>query len=138
MVTRSKVENFRHALDQAREFQQIYGNPEMDGVINQLINTYNIDFPRDEMPNLAKAIKKYCYPTRSKCPICGKTMRQRTNRKTGGAFLGCSQYPLCQGSRDIDGNITINKYLEDFINSKLQKGAIPTVGQSRFDMIDEE
>lgn len=33
------------------------------------------------------------------CPRCGKSMVSRTNRSTGSAFLGCSGYPACKGTR---------------------------------------
>lgn len=35
------------------------------------------------------------------CPKCQSPMQQRTNRKTGKPFLGCSQYPKCRGTREI-------------------------------------
>ena len=36
------------------------------------------------------------------CPYCGAKMVLRTNRHTGDRFWGCSQYPDCKGTRDID------------------------------------
>ncbi|WP_460274256.1 nuclease-related domain-containing protein [Celeribacter sp. ULVN23_4] len=36
---------------------------------------------------------------KSKCPLCGAKMVERTNRKTGETFRGCSRYPKCRGSR---------------------------------------
>lgn len=39
------------------------------------------------------------------CPECGKPMRQRkarTGKHAGGAFWGCSGYPECKGTRDIE------------------------------------
>ncbi|MFY0184887.1 restriction endonuclease [Stenotrophomonas sp. PUT21] len=32
------------------------------------------------------------------CPRCGSTLVQRTNRRTGESFFGCSQFPRCRGS----------------------------------------
>ncbi|WP_369941925.1 restriction endonuclease [Xanthomonas medicagonis] len=32
------------------------------------------------------------------CRRCGSVLVQRTNRRTGEAFLGCSQFPRCRGS----------------------------------------
>ena len=32
------------------------------------------------------------------CRQCGSTLVQRTNRRTGEAFLGCSQFPRCRGT----------------------------------------
>lgn len=33
------------------------------------------------------------------CPKCGKTMVERSNRKTGQKFWGCSAFPVCRGVR---------------------------------------
>lgn len=33
------------------------------------------------------------------CPKCGKTMVERSNRKTGQKFWGCSTFPACRGVR---------------------------------------
>ncbi len=35
----------------------------------------------------------------TKCPRCGSQMIQRTNRKSGNTFYGCSRYPNCRGTR---------------------------------------
>lgn len=35
------------------------------------------------------------------CPRCYGPMLQRTNRKTGEAFLGCARFPACRGMRSI-------------------------------------
>ncbi|MEG1678873.1 MAG: restriction endonuclease [Stenotrophomonas sp.] len=32
------------------------------------------------------------------CPRCGSALVQRTNRRTGEGFFGCSQFPRCKGS----------------------------------------
>ncbi|WCE06386.1 restriction endonuclease [Pseudoxanthomonas sp. JBR18] len=32
------------------------------------------------------------------CPRCGSTLVQRTNRRTGEPFLGCSHFPKCRGT----------------------------------------
>jgi restriction system protein len=32
------------------------------------------------------------------CPVCGTALVQRTNRRTGELFLGCSQFPRCRGT----------------------------------------
>jgi ssDNA-binding Zn-finger/Zn-ribbon topoisomerase 1 len=34
------------------------------------------------------------------CPKCGAMMRERVGRY--GRFLGCSNYPRCNGSRDLE------------------------------------
>lgn len=35
------------------------------------------------------------------CPLCGKPMRRRTAGKTSSEFWGCSAYPNCKGTKDI-------------------------------------
>ncbi len=35
------------------------------------------------------------------CPRCGEKMIERTSRKTGQTFFGCSRYPKCQGTRKV-------------------------------------
>jgi ATP-dependent DNA helicase RecQ len=47
------------------------------------------------------------------CPLCGSRMVQRTARKgpnAGNDFWGCSTYPDCRGSRDIELSIKDAKY----------------------------
>ena len=41
-------------------------------------------------------------PTAITCPDCGWAMIKRRNRRTGEAFLGCSRFPACRGTRQID------------------------------------
>lgn len=38
------------------------------------------------------------------CPICGSEMKQRKGKF--GPFYGCSKYPNCKGTRDINGKDT--------------------------------
>jgi Topoisomerase DNA binding C4 zinc finger len=35
------------------------------------------------------------------CPRCGSPMAERRNRQTGDAFLGCTRYPACRGTRPV-------------------------------------
>lgn len=37
------------------------------------------------------------------CPDCRGQMMKRTNRRTGEIFYGCRRYPVCQGTRNEDG-----------------------------------
>ena len=46
-----------------------------------------------------KAIQKETDLT--KCPRCGSKMIERTNKKTGQTFYGCSRYPKCRGTRQV-------------------------------------
>lgn len=38
----------------------------------------------------------------TKCPRCGSKMIERTNRKTAKTFFGCSRYPKCRGTRQMN------------------------------------
>lgn len=42
-------------------------------------------------------------PFDSGCPKCGKPMLERRNGRTGEAFLGCTGYPACRGTRALLG-----------------------------------
>ena len=46
----------------------------------------------------ASALKQSDYP---RCPLCGKRMVVCHNNATGEPFFGCSTFPRCRGSRDI-------------------------------------
>lgn len=46
----------------------------------------------------ASALKESDYPT---CPSCGKGMVLRHHGRTGDPFFGCSDFPDCRGSRDV-------------------------------------
>lgn len=47
-----------------------------------------------------KAIRKETSLT--DCPRCGSKMIERANRKSGQTFYGCSRYPKCKGTRQVD------------------------------------
>jgi len=36
------------------------------------------------------------------CPKCGSEMVKRTGRKTGSTFWGCTSFPKCRGTRNVD------------------------------------
>ncbi|PHQ98653.1 MAG: nuclease [Marinosulfonomonas sp.] len=38
---------------------------------------------------------------KTKCPRCTAKMVERSNRKSGEKFLGCSRFPKCKGTREI-------------------------------------
>jgi len=39
------------------------------------------------------------------CPKCKSKMIKRVNHTTKQEFWGCSNYPQCKGSRNLDGTI---------------------------------
>jgi len=40
------------------------------------------------------------------CPTCGSSMVRRANRSNGTEFFGCSEFPRCRGTRQVDGDST--------------------------------
>jgi ssDNA-binding Zn-finger/Zn-ribbon topoisomerase 1 len=52
-----------------------------------------------ERQAFASQIDKSEYPD---CPKCGKRMTLRENSKTGEPFFGCSDFPKCRATRDIE------------------------------------
>ncbi len=46
-------------------------------------------------------------PPDAKCPECGADMVARSGRR--GQFLGCSRYPQCRGTRQLDGSASAGK-----------------------------
>jgi len=42
-------------------------------------------------------------PENLKCPICDATMISRLNKRENKRFWGCSNFPKCKGTRDVDG-----------------------------------
>lgn len=39
------------------------------------------------------------------CPKCGGKMKVRRNRATQDYFAGCSNFPECKGTREMDGTV---------------------------------
>lgn len=39
-----------------------------------------------------------------KCPDCDGPMISRLNKKNQSRFWGCKNFPVCKGTRDVDGN----------------------------------
>lgn len=57
-----------------------------------------------------------------KCPVCNSPMVERTNRTSGEKFLGCSRYPGCRGSRNIDGSTGFDERDSDEDNARAEAG----------------
>lgn len=64
-----------------------------------------------ELLSLVKGVQRECEvvltppapvaETTPTCPKCASPMMRRTARQTGAAFLGCSRYPACRGTRTL-------------------------------------
>ena len=55
---------------------------------------------RQHIENVANQISTRG-PGEDLCPRCGAKMRERTNKRTGHRFLGCSKFPRCRGARKL-------------------------------------
>lgn len=65
--------------------------------------------PEDDKPSWRPAYSKPDIPeTPPKCPMCGGEMVKRA-RNDGHEFWGCSRFPKCRGTRDLDGTDTSKK-----------------------------
>ncbi len=51
-----------------------------------------------EQQAYASDLKQSDHPA---CPLCGKQMVLRNNAKTGDPFFGCSEFPRCRGTRNV-------------------------------------
>lgn len=149
MDIKTAINSFQIALTQYGQLQEVYGNPEMDAAYDALVNEYKFWFSEhadktavSQIPKgkaLAEAIKKYCHPNAGRCPICGALMLVKVNRKTGNKFLGCPDYPTCQGTRDKDGRISVNAALKSYLLEMITNQASkPKAEPSRFDMIETD
>ena len=43
-------------------------------------------------------------PQNVTCPDCGGEMVSRQNRRDQSRFWGCKKYPVCKGTRTVDGD----------------------------------
>jgi ssDNA-binding Zn-finger/Zn-ribbon topoisomerase 1 len=51
-------------------------------------------------------MKKPSTRSRYKCGRCSSPMVLRANRTTGKQFYGCSKYPECDSTLDVDGFVS--------------------------------
>jgi len=61
---------------------------------------YTRDLEGDEAPRRT-AERPAPEPTGEKCPTCGAALVERTGRR--GKFIGCSAFPKCRFTRNVDG-----------------------------------
>jgi DNA topoisomerase-1 len=71
-------------------------------------------YNRDEAGNFTVKVKKEVKTTGRKCPECQKAgrngeMLERTNKSNGDKFFGCSKYPACKHSEQLDGTTSKKK-----------------------------
>jgi restriction system protein len=70
----------------------LVAGPELLSLVHDVKRGGQPEQPRPSPPSPASALL---------CPKCDAPMVERVARKTGGAFLGCSKFPACRGSRPL-------------------------------------
>lgn len=79
-----------------------FGTPQGGGqpseTTKSTINNKQSSMTLEERRAYAAAVKESDFPA---CPQCGKQMTLRHNGKTGEPFFGCSDFPRCRATRDI-------------------------------------
>lgn len=126
-MTAQKVETFR------RKLQSIIDNVEtcedfgrgVVSVVRALKADYDHLFPQQAWDptnhtELRKLMEQYCIPDARYCPICGHAAVNKVSNK-GRPFWGCIRYPLCTGSRALNGRATLNDGMRDFLAKKVNK-----------------
>jgi hypothetical protein len=48
------------------------------------------------------------------CPKCSSKMVKRTARRTNKDFYGCSKFPKCRGTRELDGSVREKRESDGF------------------------
>lgn len=93
----------KHYLSDVRNiYDDILTIDEVDNIYNRLLSFTDIDGEKQQR-HLAYVNEQQFNPTR--CPRCGGQLVIRTAKKgsnTGGQFYGCSNYPKCKYTRNIE------------------------------------
>jgi len=55
----------------------------------------------DNLRERARTLYGKCLDSACLCPKCNAVMAERTVKATGKTFLGCTDYPLCKGTREV-------------------------------------
>jgi hypothetical protein len=64
---------------------------------------------------------EYCYSDIKRCPICNASLvSKKLHKRSSRHFLGCSQFPQCNGSRSYNGTPFINDAMREFLMKKTQ------------------
>jgi ssDNA-binding Zn-finger/Zn-ribbon topoisomerase 1 len=76
-------------------------------------------YNKDEDGNFTVKVKKQIKTTGRKCPDCEKAGRdgelvERSNKSSGDKFFGCSKYPTCKYSEQLDGTVSKKKDYKKF------------------------
>jgi len=121
-VFRAKLQNILDSIEGDKPYER-----GVKAVVRALKIDYDILFPervwqtgQKALQRIHRLIKEHCYQNEQLCPICGILLKMKTSR-AGKHFLGCQQYPLCQGSRSIEGSPTINNAMKEFLSQKVNQ-----------------
>jgi ssDNA-binding Zn-finger/Zn-ribbon topoisomerase 1 len=74
------------------------GQPRPDSEKKPTVADTHSSMSLQEKRAYVSALKQSDYPV---CPNCGKRMTLRYNGQTGEPFFGCSDYPRCRATRDV-------------------------------------
>lgn len=139
----NRVELFRRKLQQTidavEDKTDEYGRG-IRAVAKALKHDFDVLFPEEAYSmsgdQLRALIEQYCYPEKNRCPLCGEKNIKRKGIKSH--FYGCSTYPICRGARGLDGKVTMNEALREFISQKLYEKAMEEekASQNRFANLD--
>lgn len=108
LLTHHRADEMRIATlgdytDEARTFAQgkpikLIDGPALLGMIRAAQNGNAAQRSRNDVKPLVDRSQSL-NPSAPTCPRCGATMLQRTNRRSGQTFWGCSTYPRCTATR---------------------------------------
>ena len=75
-----------------------------DGLAPAFIGESNPGNRVDTVPEITSPVRdtEPIIDVTPECPNCGKPMVARNNSKTGKSFWGCTNFPKCRGTREIE------------------------------------
>lgn len=80
-----------------KQFNEIVlSNDEVERICNLLINNEGNISKQEHLQSLNERLT-----SNTTCPKCGSDLVERMVKETGSTFLGCSSYPKCKFSKDI-------------------------------------
>jgi hypothetical protein len=123
-VNGKNVEHFRAMLQNILDSTEDNADPYKRGIFavaKAIKGDFDRMFPPEIWQTDSEAIRiiaeNTCPKDTALCPICESQLTVRKGKR--GNFLGCPKFPLCRGSRSIDGRITVNEALKTFIADKI-------------------
>lgn len=123
----SKIQSFREKLELTINILEEKDNPPEQlvlAIVRGLLSDFNQFFPKEfwgkNKYEIEEGINKYCYKNTDVCPICESKLREINifRNSLWITFKGCTEYPKCHGSRDLQGRPIINDHMIMFITMK--------------------